>query len=402
VALGGLIAGGVAVMADGGPADPAPPMAANGATPVRPAADPPPAVERNEDLWVWQERIRPTGDGILVRSVAFTPDGKALVAGRTDGMVNWWPADRNPPRYTWAAAGAWTAGKFAAVAVAPSGATVAVAHRDGVQLLEAATGKPTDAITVGRSDPAAVAFSPDGKRVAFTNGLTLWTRDLPRLTGGGADFGPLANAVKNGAVAAVAWAPDGKRVAFLPNMKIDPTWPGNGDSNPNPAKATHWYAQIWGAGSGEAMTMLKHGTAQLTALAWSADGSTIATADADGGIVLWDGTTFVEKRRLTAPGGVTCLALRADGKRLAVGVTGAKPKDPKDPATAPQVVVYTEWEPAKNWLESSTMGGPPGETIRGVAFSPDGKVLAAAAEGPGGQGGGLRVWDRVFVRAAEK
>ena len=41
------------------------------------------------------------------------------------------------------------------------------------------------------------------------------------------------------------------------------------------------------------------------------------------------------------------------------------------------------------------MGGPAGETVRGVAFSSDGKVLAAGTDG------GLRVWDRVFVKAAD-
>jgi hypothetical protein len=47
------------------------------------------------------------------------------------------------------------------------------------------------------------------------------------------------------------------------------------------------------------------------------------------------------------------------------------------------------------------MGGPPAETVRGLAFSPDGKVLAAAAVGANGKGGGLRVWDRVLVKAAK-
>jgi WD40 repeat protein len=282
-------------------------------------------------------------------------------------------------------------------ALAPDGTTLALAAANRVWLMGPAKPEGVELNDLGGS---ALAFSPDGQRLAVTDGLRTRVVDLPPRSGE-VSFGPLNNAVKDGAAAAVAWAPDGKRIVFLPNTKIDPTWPGNGAANPDPAKATHWHALVWGAGSGEAIQFLKQGTARLTALAWSADGSTIVTADADGGIILWDGTTFAEKRRLTAPGGVTALALRADGKRLAVGVTGAKPKDPADPATAPQVVVYSEWEPAKNWLESSWMGGPAGETVRGVAFSPDGKVLATAAEGAGGKGGGLRVWDRVFVKAAD-
>jgi WD40 repeat protein len=44
-----------------------------------------------------------------------------------------------------------------------------------------------------------------------------------------------------------------------------------------------------------------------------------------------------------------------------------------------------------NWQSSSELGLPPGARVTSVAFSPDGKVLAA------GTSAGLHVWDRVKV-----
>ena len=68
-----------------------------------------------------------------------------------------------------------------------------------------------------------------------------------------------------------------------------------------------------------------------------------------------------------------------------------------------RVEVYTVWEGSapENWLRSSSLGLAPREAARSLAFSPDGKVLAAGTEGSGPEGGGLRVWDRVFFGQAK-
>jgi DNA-binding beta-propeller fold protein YncE len=395
-------AGAVMVAAPGGRAGPASPTAGPPTRPAdvggKPPADPPPVVEKEQDLWVWRERLAPADPAGPILAVAFSPDGRAFVAVTPERRISL--SDSAKTAILWTVVP--TAPRDAAgVAFSPDGTTLAYATNDGIGFLHAATGKaePPPLELPKGTDPLAIAFSPDGRRLAVSDGRSFRVDDLPPAQGS-VSFGPLAGAPKLTGLppAAVAWSPDGKRILFLPNNKIDPTWPSNGVNRPDPAKATHWYAQIWGAGSGESMEFLKHGTAQITAAGWSSDGSTIVTADTEGTIVVWDGKAFAEKARIKAPGGVTALAVRADGKRIAVGVTGAKPRDPKQANSAPVVVVWTQWDPAQTWSESSTMGGPPGQVVRALAFSPDGKILVAGTEGAVGNGSGLRVWDRVPVR----
>ncbi|HVK19341.1 MAG TPA: sigma-70 family RNA polymerase sigma factor [Fimbriiglobus sp.] len=404
----GLAAGGGIVMAQPGKSDANPPgqPAANAARPGRPAAqpaDPPPEVERNQDLWVWRERplpadVEPVGP---VTSLAFAPDGRTFVTAG-DGRIRQWDLGRLRPTTV---AGNRTGPVRHGVTVSPDGTTVAVATPDGAQGMAFPVADEVETRWVLPDKAAgghAIAVSPDGKRVAVTDGRAVRVESLP--PGSGAvQLGPLAGAPKpeDGPPAAVAWAPDGKRLVFLPNVKIDPTWPEAGGPQPDPAKATHYYAQVWGAGSGEPMHLLKQGAAQVTAAAWSADSKRIVTADAAGEVVVWDGETFKELKRLKLRGPITALTVRADGKRFAAGVR-AEPEKPGD-ELAVRVEVWTVWEGSNpdNWLSSSTLSGLTAETVRGLALSPDGKVLAAGTETADGKGGGLRVWDRLFVKAAK-
>src|SRR4051794_23462445 len=66
--------------------------------------------------------------------------------------------------------------------------------------------------------------------------------------------------------------------------------------------------------------LLEGHKAAVTAAAWSADGKTAATGDADGVVILWDADSFKEKDRTALAGRVAAVALTADGKRVAAAV----------------------------------------------------------------------------------
>jgi WD40 repeat protein len=249
-----------------------------------------------------------------------------------------------------------------AVAYSSDGLLLANTGPGGAQVMEWATKKPAFTKRIPSTGnlpeatlpqllesnivPRAIAFAPteeiNGKKryaLALTDGQSIcvktWIDGGPPST---AKLGPIAEAPKFEGLppaaespkfegfspVGVAYSPDGKQLVFIPNYKMAPDGP---DGKPDPKKeATHWIAQIWGGGSGAPMAFLKHGTAQVIAVAWSADGKFIATGDARGDVVLWDGKTFKEVRR-TKIGGrggnsyIHSLAFSASGKTLAVGVT---------------------------------------------------------------------------------
>ena len=139
------------------------------------------------------------------------------------------------------------------------------------------------------------------------------------------------------------------------------------------------------------MVLLKHGPARLTSAAWSADGKRIITADDAGEIVIWDGETFQERKRLKLTGPVRAITIRADGKRFAVGVHVQDPGKTDVRVTPPwsdRIEMYSQWE-SDNWQSSSKLELPSRQSLNVIAFAPDGKALVA------GTAKGLHIWDRV-------
>ncbi|HVS35870.1 MAG TPA: protein kinase [Gemmataceae bacterium] len=197
----------------------------------------------------------------------------------------------------------------------------------------------------GRGEITHLAHSPDGKWLAETH------EDAPVriFTPGGAFV--RAFIVRGPAVRALAWRP-------LNPDDADPVLAVlNGEDN----------VRAWSAATGRQICDLHVGVA-VNAVAWSADGKTLAAAT-NGEVRLWDVAAGQETRALPAIQPIRCLAWSPDGKVLAGGGDDG--------------AVHL-WRPP-DWTEEARTGhaGP----VLDLAWSPDSTLLASA-----GRDGAVRRW----------
>src|SRR5262249_45366292 len=102
------------------------------------------------------------GPGRQISSVVFSPDGKVLATGASDGLVRLWEVATGKPILT----PRGHEGLCRRVAFAPDGNTVVTGGADGtVRLWEATTGKEVRTLR-DKGQITSLAFSPDGKILA--------------------------------------------------------------------------------------------------------------------------------------------------------------------------------------------------------------------------------------------
>src|SRR5262249_9149163 len=155
------------------------------------------------------------GPGKGVTAVAFAPDGKALVAGATDGTVRLWDvATGKEVRQLRGHEGA-----VFAVAFAPGGKAVGSGGQDGtVRLWDAARGKELCRRQAGGDRVYGIAFAPDGTALASAQAhhtIGLWSvspaarAGRPAVPDGDKSLRPLLPALGQAAVVPFTFSPDG-------------------------------------------------------------------------------------------------------------------------------------------------------------------------------------------------
>ena len=305
-----------------------------------------------------------------VRAVAFGPGGTTLAAGDFSGNFTYlWDtatgrltATLNGPNGRAVASGGTPAPSVNAVAFAPHSTTLATGDQNGrTHLWDIATGKIAATLTdPGSQGVISVACAPDGTTIATgdANGSTyLWDIATGKLTNTFLDpNGPGVNVQ--------AFAPDSITLAV-----------GGGPGG----------IFLWDTATGRitATLPLPSSTPQVTAVAFSPDGTTLAAGDFNGSTYLWDIATGkltatltdpvrpVEK--LTDPNGhqVSSVAFSRDGTTLAVADLNGS--------------TYL-WDVATGKI-TATLTDPASQGVISVAFSPDGTTLAA-----GDQNGNVYLW----------
>ena len=237
-----------------------------------------------------------------------------------------------------------------AVAYSPDGTRLAVASSIGVWLYDVHTGAEVALFIERTSFVYSVAFSPDGKTLASGNWdgtVQLWevsTGQVKATLEGDMNF-----------VLSVAFSPDGKTLASGGGSESDST------------------VQLWDVSSGQLKATLKGDMNAVESVAFSSDSATLASASMDGTVRLWEVSTGQVKAILKGHMNyfVYSVAFSPDGKTLASGSDST----------------VQLWDVSSGQLKATLEGYT--SIVISVAFSPDGKTLASGGWGDGT----VRLWE---------
>jgi WD40 repeat protein len=291
-----------------------------------------------------------------VEVLALAPDGRTLVsggwAGGQPGELRYWDLGSFRPI---AAVPAIKGPYAASAATSPDGKILAIGSGDGVVTTFDMTdpsnpikrhtfeGKP---VKIG-----SLTFDSEGKRFVTSdeNGkVIVWDAEKTA---------PLKEwqASNNLIVYRAKFTPDGKSVVTCAGDWKEPKIPGD--------------MRVWNAWTGELTARFPYQSASVWDFAFLDSGKTLVSIQALNGtpgeapVKVWDFATRTEKRSITMPGGMRCLAVSPDEQYLAVANHSGETK-----------LISTQ-----TWQVIATPP-PHGKVVFRLSFSADSKLLSSISE----------------------
>jgi len=295
-------------------------------------------------------------------SVAFSPDGKLLAMGDTNGEIHLWKL----PETQLLISSKGHASIVLSVVFSPDSRMVASGSADGtVKLWDCSTGQCLKVLQGHIGNAWSVAFSPDGYSIATGSGdgtLRCW--DL--------NTGQCLKTLQGhlGQVWSVAFSPIAKRGAtahFPPN----PPYQG-GLGGILASSGADNTLKLWDVSTGECLKIFQSDNNQVQSLAFNPDGKTIASGSDDSFVRCWDITTgecFRICKGHTKQ--VLSIAFSPDGKIL---------------ASSSEDWTVRLWDVLSGQCLKTLQAHT--NRVSSVAFSPDGKTVASC-----GEDYALRLWD---------